>query len=83
MSRIAELHPYTTNEVQPPAGSINGILNGVAPPFDSHSDLRPTDIPNHIKPTPRFTYGKLPAINGVGLALSDTPAPSAPSSPRM
>ena len=59
----------TTNEVMPPP-----VTNGL----DCHADVL---LPARTDPKP--VPGRQSAKNGVGIAASDTPWPSAPSSPRL
>lgn len=66
-----------SHEVLPPA-AVNPANERAS--LDAHG-LR--DDRDELKPRARFASDSLLAKNGVGAALSDTPVPSLPSSPRM
>lgn len=61
-----------SGQVMPPSAT-NGV-NGM----DGHNDLQ-LPLRKDLKPVP----GRQSAKNGVGIAASDTPLPSAPPSPKL
>lgn len=80
-ANIASIATNDTNlsqEVLPPPAispilSVNGNLEG----------LERSDDRGDLKPRARFAADPVIGKDGVGIALSDTPASSQPSSPRM
>ncbi|KAF2878281.1 6-phosphofructo-2-kinase-domain-containing protein [Massariosphaeria phaeospora] len=79
--------PTFTNEPPRPVSAQPSITPTNAPPHSvppaktssaQHADLKPPPLPGA-----RGTHGTVVANDGVGAALTDTPAPSTPASPRI
>ena len=85
MSRLTGCPPPTSSsEVRPPTGTVDGHGSSSPSPADGHLESKESNAhAAQLTTTSRAIYGRHPSQNGFGAALSDTPMPSAPTSPLM